>query len=65
MGLRLQETSTFRKEILFLFYFIFVLFNFIIWLFWDKVSPCSLGCPGALSVNQAGLELSDLLAAAP
>jgi hypothetical protein len=31
---------------------------------WDRVSLCSLGCPGAYSVNQAGLELRDSSASA-
>jgi hypothetical protein len=28
--------------------------------FRDRVSPCSPGCPGTRSVDQAGLELRDL-----
>jgi hypothetical protein len=30
-----------------------------------RVSLCNTGCPGNLSVDQAGLELGDLLASAP
>jgi hypothetical protein len=34
------------------------LFYLFIYLFiWDRVSPCSPGCPGTHSVDQAGLEL--------
>ena len=33
-------------------------------LFWDRFSLCSSGCPVAISVDQAGLKLRDLLAAA-
>jgi hypothetical protein len=32
--------------------------------FWDRVSSCSLGCPGTHSVDWAGLELRDLPASA-
>jgi hypothetical protein len=32
--------------------------------FWDRVSLCSLGCPGTHSVDQAGLELRNLPASA-
>jgi hypothetical protein len=38
---------------LFLFFFWFVCF----FVFLDRVSLCSLGCPGTHSVDQAGLEL--------
>jgi hypothetical protein len=37
----------------FLFFFFFVFFFF----FRDRVSLCSLGCPGTHFVDQAGLEL--------
>jgi len=30
---------------------------FVCSFFWDRVSLCSAGCPGALSIDQAGLEL--------
>jgi hypothetical protein len=30
----------------------------------DRISLCSLGCPGKFSVDQAGLELRDLSACA-
>jgi hypothetical protein len=32
--------------------------------FWDRVSPCSPGCPGTHFVDQAGLELRNLPASA-
>jgi hypothetical protein len=32
-------------------------FFFFFWLFRDRVSLCSPGCPGTHSVDQAGLEL--------
>jgi hypothetical protein len=32
--------------------------------FWDRVSPCSPGCPGTHFVDQASLELRDLPASA-
>ena len=38
------------------FWFGLVWFGF----FQDRVSLCSLGCPGTHSVDQAGLELRDL-----
>jgi hypothetical protein len=41
---------------LFLFFYSFF--------FQDRVSLCSPGCPGTLSVDQAGLELGDLPASA-
>jgi hypothetical protein len=40
--------------------FCFVLFCFVLFCFWDRVSLWSPGCPGAHSVDQAGLELRDL-----
>ena len=33
------------------------LFCFVLFVFWDRVSLCSPGCPGAHSVDQAGLKL--------
>jgi hypothetical protein len=41
--------------------FVFVLFCFV---FRDRVSLCSPGCPGTHSVDQAGLELRNLPASA-
>jgi hypothetical protein len=39
--------------------------NKIFWIFFqDRVSLCSLGCPGTLSVDQADLELRNLSASA-
>ena len=35
----------------------FVLFCFVLFVFLDRVSLCSSGCPGTHSVDQAGLEL--------
>jgi hypothetical protein len=35
-----------------------------VFVFQDRVSLCSLGCPGIYSVDQAGLELRDLSASA-
>jgi hypothetical protein len=40
----------------------FVLFLFFV--FWDRVSLCSPGCPGTHFVDQAGLELRNPLASA-
>jgi hypothetical protein len=36
----------------------------IILAFWDMVSLCSSGCPGAHCVEQAGLELTEILPSA-
>jgi hypothetical protein len=49
--------------VLFCFVFCF-LFCFILFCFRDRVSLCSLGCPGTHSVDQAGLELRNLPASA-
>ena len=38
---------------------------FPFWFFRDRVSLCSLGYPGSLSVDQVGLELKNLPASAP
>jgi hypothetical protein len=38
-------------------FFVFVLF---VLFFFSKVSLCSLGCPGASSVDQASLELTEI-----
>jgi hypothetical protein len=46
----------FKSLSLSLFFFLFVLR--------DRISLCSPGCPGTHSVDQAGLELSDLPASA-
>jgi hypothetical protein len=51
----------------FVFVFVFALFCFVLFLFLflrDRVSLCSAGCPGTHSVDQAGLELTDLPASA-
>jgi hypothetical protein len=40
------------------------LFGGYCWLFQVRVSLCNPGCPGAHSVDQAGLELRDLPASA-
>jgi hypothetical protein len=42
----------------------FIGFFFFFSFFRDRVSLCSLGCPGTHSVDQAGLELRDLPASA-
>jgi hypothetical protein len=47
--------------VLFCFVFCFVFFCFV---FQDRVSLYSPGCPGTHSVDQAGLELRNLLASA-
>ena len=39
----------------------FFCFVFFVCLFRDRVSLCSPGCPGTHSVDQAGLELRNLL----
>jgi hypothetical protein len=44
--------------------FVFVLFLFVCFVFQDRVSLCSPGCPGTHSVDQAGLELRNLPASA-
>jgi hypothetical protein len=35
----------------------FIFYLFILFIFQDRVSLCSLACPGTHSVDQAGLEL--------
>jgi hypothetical protein len=37
--------------------FLFFVFCFVVFVFRDRVSLCSPGCPGTHSVDQAGLEL--------
>jgi hypothetical protein len=37
---------------------------FLFFVFWDRVSLCSPGCPGTHFVDQAGLELRNLPASA-
>jgi hypothetical protein len=44
------------------FGFWFLVFGFWVLVFLDRVSPCSLGCPGTHFVEQAGLELRNLSA---
>ena len=46
------------QEYIFLFFFFFFL------VFQDRVSLCSLGCPGTHSLDQAGRELRNLSASA-
>jgi hypothetical protein len=43
---------------------LFVLFCFLFFVFWDRDSLCSPGCPGTHSVDQADLELRNLPASA-
>jgi hypothetical protein len=55
--------------VFFVFVFLFFVFCFLFFVFFfcffqDRVSLCSLGCPGTHSVHQAGLELRDLPASA-
>jgi hypothetical protein len=38
----------------------FLISNHIVFVFGDKVCLCSPGCPGPHSVDQAGLELTEL-----
>ena len=45
-----SESSFLLLELAFSFFFLF-------FLFWDRVSLCSPGCPGTHFVDQAGLEL--------
>jgi hypothetical protein len=59
---RSRWSGLFFSFFLFCFLFCFVLFCFV--LFWVRVSLCSPGCPGAHSVDQAGLELRNLPASA-
>jgi hypothetical protein len=48
-----------------LFFCLFVLFCFVLcFVFRDRVSLCSPGCPGTHFVDQAGLELRDPSASA-
>jgi hypothetical protein len=42
----------------------FFVFVFVFYFFRDRVSLCSLGCPGTHSVDQAGLEFRNLPASA-
>jgi hypothetical protein len=44
--------------------FVLFCFVFVVFVFQDRVSLCSPGCPGTHSVDQAGLELRNLLASA-
>ena len=53
----LCQTSGYRWKTLWFF--------FPFWFFRDRVSLCSLGYPGSLSVDQVGLELKNLPASAP
>jgi hypothetical protein len=46
-----------------LFWFV-CLFVFVLFVFQDRVSLCSPGCPGTHSVDQAGLDLRNLPASA-
>ena len=48
----------------FLFFCLVVFFCIFFFFFWDRVSLCSPGCPGAHSVDQAGLEVRNLPASA-
>ena len=41
-----------------------MVYDFVVVVFRDRVSLCIPGCPGAHSVDQAGLELRDLQASA-
>ena len=42
-------------------FFIFINFvSFLFLFFQDRVSLCSPGCPGTRSVDQAGLELTEI-----
>ena len=50
---------------LFLFVCFVLLFVCLFYFFRDRVSLCSLGCPGTHSVDQAGLELRDLPVSRP
>jgi hypothetical protein len=50
-----------RRNLLFLFFWFFCfLFVCFVFVFRDRVSLCSLGCPGIHSVDQAGLKLRNL-----
>ena len=39
---------------------LFIFFLFCIFVFQDKISLCSLSCPGPCSVDQAGLHLTEV-----
>ena len=43
-----------------LFCFVCFVLVFWIWIFRDRISLCSPGCPGTHSLDQAGLELRNL-----
>jgi hypothetical protein len=45
-------------------FFLLLLLLFCLFVFRDRVSLCSPGCPGTHSVDQAGLELRNLPASA-
>ena len=32
----------------------------VFWFFWPRISLCSIGCPGSLSVDQADLKLTEI-----
>jgi hypothetical protein len=51
--------SLVQPNIFFVFVFVYV-FVFVCLFFQDRVSLCSLGCPGTHFVDQAGLELRNL-----
>ena len=56
--------SSKSKSVLFFCFVLFCLFCFVlvfwIWIFRDRISLCSPGCPGTHSLDQAGLELRNL-----
>jgi hypothetical protein len=54
-------SSFFFVSLVFFFFFVVVVFCF----FQERVSPCSRGCPGSLSVDQAGLELRKIFLPLP
>jgi hypothetical protein len=59
-------TDLICTHLFFYFLFCFVLFCFVLFCFvWARVSLCSPGCPGTQSVDQTGLELSNLLPLPP
>ena len=55
--LAIRKSMVLKSKFVCLFVCLFVCF-------WDRFSLCSPGCPGTYSVNQAGLELRNLLASA-
>ena len=49
--------STYTHTYIHLFIYLFIFWFFF---FWERISPCCHGCSGTYSVDQAGLEISEI-----